>query len=77
MNFRTDLALERHELSPSGNIKGVEIEKYTEEAMTISKIEIKTSEAAECMQKPEGKYITFGVKESEDMQDWLVLRFIC
>ncbi len=61
MNFRTDLALERHELSQQKHTQGVSVEKYSEEGMTISKIEITSREGAERLQKPEGKYITFEI----------------
>ncbi len=61
MNFRTDLALERHELSKQKDTQGVRFEKYSEEGMTISKIEITSAEGARKLQKPEGKYITFEI----------------
>lgn len=61
MNFRTDLALERHELSKEKDDEGINFEKFEEEGMTVSRIEIINAEGAKKLGKPVGKYITLEI----------------
>ncbi|MBQ8503291.1 MAG: GPR endopeptidase [Clostridia bacterium] len=61
MNFRTDLALERHELSKEKDSEGVSFQCFHEEGMTISRIEITSQKGADKLQKPIGKYITLEI----------------
>ncbi len=61
MNFRTDLALERHEML--GNVKNQGVFSHTEEIdkVKITRIEITSPSAAQKLSKPCGKYITVEV----------------
>ncbi len=61
MNFRTDLALERHELRKEEDDGSISFEKFDEEGITISKIEILNEKGAKKLQKPKGKYITLEI----------------
>lgn len=58
MDFRTDLALERHELIKDKIPKGVEFEQYKSGETIFTKIRITHRHGAEALQKPEGTYIT-------------------
>lgn len=58
MNFRTDLALERHELSAEKDEDGISFEKFSEEGITVSRIEITNANGERVMEKPKGRYIT-------------------
>ncbi|MGN0173816.1 MAG: GPR endopeptidase [Acutalibacteraceae bacterium] len=57
INFRTDLAIERREVSPHTD-DGLKVDEYTVDNVKITAIEVlnKTGEAA--IQKPKGNYIT-------------------
>lgn len=71
MNFRTDLALERHELTKEKDSEGIKVEKFSEEGVTITRIEITDSEGEKKLQKPQGKYITLEIPFLKDMADVL------
>ncbi len=58
MNFRTDLALERHELLKDNVPDGVESETYGENSVNFTKIRITNENGAKTMDKPKGTYIT-------------------
>ncbi len=58
MNFRTDLALERHELIRDYTPKGVKSKQYNSEGIRFTKITITDKNGAEALQKPVGTYIT-------------------
>ena len=58
MNFRTDLALERHELLKDRIPKGVESETYKKNAVVFTKIRITDESGAKSLGKPVGSYIT-------------------
>ncbi len=58
MNFRTDLALERHELLKDGIPQGVKSETYEKNEVTFTKIKITDEAGAESLGKPMGNYIT-------------------
>lgn len=57
-DFRTDLALERHELLNDADIQGIQTEFFSEECVRITKIKITDSRGAKSLGKPEGTYIT-------------------
>ena len=58
MNFRTDLALERQEISGAQSINGVLTETESFQKVQVTRITITTDEGAELLLKPKGKYIT-------------------
>lgn len=71
MNFRTDLALERHESITEKQRKGINFESSESCGMKISRITVESDEAARQLQKPKGKYITLEIpflKDSADVQ---------
>ena len=55
-NIYTDLALEAREMNPA--IDGVLEDEEKLDGLTISRIEIKTNQAAEKLEKPMGHYVT-------------------
>ncbi len=57
MNFRTDLALERKEMMKT-ELDGVEVKEYENDECKTTVIDIKTSSAAEKLDKGIGRYIT-------------------
>lgn len=61
MNFRTDLALERHELIGKDNSEGVISHSEDIDNIKITRIEIKTPSAEERLSKPRGNYVTVEV----------------
>lgn len=61
LNFRTDLAVERHEIAPQKEFDGVNFRKYTEKGVTVTEIEVTDEAGAEAIKTPEGKYFTFEV----------------
>ncbi|MBE6756681.1 MAG: GPR endopeptidase [Ruminococcaceae bacterium] len=61
MNFRTDLALERHELIGKDDTEGVSSHTENKGNVKITRIEIRTPSAAERLSKPQGNYITVEV----------------
>ena len=58
MNFRTDLAVERHELLRDNVPDGVESESYGKKYVKFTKIRIKDENGAKSLGKPIGTYIT-------------------
>ena len=58
MNFRTDLALERHELLKDNVPDGVESRTYEKNSVNFTKIKITNANGSESLGKPEGTYIT-------------------
>lgn len=58
MDFRTDLALERHELLKERIPQGVESENYEKNEVIFTKIKITDESGAESLGKPIGCYIT-------------------
>ena len=63
MNCRTDIALERQELLPETNQKGIKVKKWDKEKAQVTEIEILNEYGANTLQKPVGKYITVEVPE--------------
>ena len=61
MNFRTDLALERHEILNKSDLSGVLTETEEEENIRISRMTIKSREAEKKLLKPKGRYITLEI----------------
>ncbi len=66
MNFRTDLALERQEILGKEELTGVFSETEEKDKVRITRIEIKTAEAAEKLSKPIGNYVTVEVPPFSD-----------
>lgn len=60
MNIRTDLALERAEISEK-SIEGVLFDEEKIEDIIVSRLEIQNEKGAENLKKPIGKYITLGL----------------
>lgn len=61
MNLRTDLALERHELSGKDETDGIKINKYKDEDVTVTEIEIYNENGSRALEKPPGTYITLEI----------------
>ncbi len=57
MNYRTDLALEAHEIS-GGNMSGVKMDCVSKGIMKISRLHIQNDNASKKLGKPKGRYIT-------------------
>ena len=58
MDFRTDLALERHEIIKGKMPEGVSSSEYKKECVSFTKISITDESGAEALGKPVGTYIT-------------------
>ncbi len=69
MNLRTDLALERHEIVGSDNISGIELNKYTENGVCVTEIDVTGEEGIRALGKPKGKYITIDVTPFDKSYD--------
>lgn len=61
LNLRTDLALERHEIAKESDCDGVFIDKYCEDGVTVTQIEVYNEAGEKALEKPKGKYLTFEV----------------
>ncbi len=61
MNFRTDLAMERHELLGDEKPKGIVSDTEKKDGVTVTRIKIETSQAAERLAKACGNYVTVEV----------------
>ncbi len=64
MNFRTDLALERHELLGKDNAEGIVSQTTEKDNVKITHIKITTEDAARRLSKPCGNYVTVEVPSS-------------
>lgn len=58
MDFRTDLALERHEILEDSAPKGVESAQYRRSVIKFTKIMVTDSDGSKALGKPIGTYIT-------------------
>lgn len=58
MDFRTDLALERHEVIKADSPEGVVSETFEKNGITFTKIKVTNESGAESLGKPIGTYIT-------------------
>lgn len=58
MNFRTDLAIERHETLKENEIEGIETEIFKQSKVKITKIKVTDDKGSEKIGKPKGTYIT-------------------
>lgn len=74
MNFRTDLALERHESIAQEEIKGVDFSVSEEDSVKISHITVLDEEGEKSLGKRKGRYITAEIpslkKVSESLDSW-------
>lgn len=62
MNFRTDLALERHEIISDEPIEGVASESENEAGVRVSRISVLDERGEKRLGKPVGEYVTLEVK---------------
>ena len=63
MNCRTDIALERQEMLPDTDQKGIKVKRWEKEKAQVTEIEILNEYGANTLQKPIGKYITVDLPE--------------
>ncbi|MDI3257345.1 MAG: GPR endopeptidase [Kyrpidia sp.] len=72
-NPRADLAVEAHELAGGGDIPGVDVETWTEEGITVTRMHVHDEQAARRMGKEPGRYSTLEVpglrKRDPDLQE--------
>lgn len=61
MNLRTDLAVERHELTGADETDGIKMNKYSDRGVTVTEIEIFNENGSRTLKKPLGRYITLEV----------------
>ena len=66
MIIRTDLAVERHEMTADGNIGGVDVFVEENDGCRATVIEIKNSEGERALNKPAGRYITLEMDSFPD-----------
>ncbi len=71
MNFRTDLALERHESVRNDNPEGVMLEVKDREGIKISHITVLDEKGEKALGKQKGKYITAEIPSLEKSADML------
>lgn len=63
MIYRTDLALERHEMLNKDTVQGIRYEKKQMDDATITLVEVLNESGERHVGKPKGKYYTVGVPE--------------
>ena len=63
MNCRTDIALERQEMLPDTDQKGIKVKRWEKEKAQVTEIEILNEYGADTLQKPIGRYITIDLPE--------------
>jgi len=66
MNIRTDLAVERQQMTEDSEIEGVNVYSEENEDCRATVIEITTKEGEEALGKPRGKYITLEMEAFPD-----------
>lgn len=66
MNFRTDLAIERREVSENAD-DGLKIEEHAVNNAKITKIEVLNKTGEKTIQKPKGSYITIETKKLDSV----------
>jgi len=71
MNFRTDLALERHESVKSENPEGVRLHVKERESIKISHITVLDEKGEKALGKKKGRYITAEIPSLEKSADML------
>ena len=75
MDFRTDLAIERHDIYKKANniltdIPGIKSEnKKISDSINVYKLDVLDEEGANSIQKPIGTYVTIDVKKMKNIQD--------
>lgn len=74
MNFRTDLALERHESVKDDDLQGVRLEVKEKESIRISHITVLDEKGERALGKKKGSYITAEIpsleKSADMLEDW-------
>lgn len=63
MNFRTDLAIERREISPHTD-EGLQVKEYNVDNVKITSIRVINKKGERAIKKPKGNYITLEMKRS-------------
>lgn len=67
MEKRTDLALEAHEIYAREQhveqIRGVDINTFTKDRVTVTRVKIKNGDGSEALKKPIGDYVTLEIPE--------------
>lgn len=63
MNCRTDIALERQEMLPDSEQKGIKVRRWEKEKAKVTEIEILNEYGEKTLQKPIGRYITVDLPE--------------
>lgn len=71
MNFRTDLALERHECIKDEEVEGVKLEVREKENIKISHITVIDENGEKAIGKKKGRYITAEIPSLEESADML------
>lgn len=71
MNFRTDLALERHECIKDEEVEGVKLEVREKENIKISHITVIDEKGEKAIGKKKGRYITAEIPSLEESADML------
>ncbi|ATY85216.1 GPR endopeptidase [Kyrpidia spormannii] len=70
---RVDLAVEAHELAGGGDIPGVDVETWSEEGITVTRMHVQDEQAARRVGKEPGRYSTLEVpglrKRDPDLQE--------
>lgn len=69
MNFRTDLALERHESINEGSVKGISFEEKELDGIRLSHIRVLDSDGEKAIGKRKGSYVTAELPSSEQSAD--------
>ena len=71
MNFRTDLALERHESLVDDNTEGIEIDVKKHSEVTITHITVMDERGEKALAKKKGRYITVELPSLDRVSDML------
>lgn len=63
MEFRTDLALERHEILEENEREGIKVTHWRKENAFVTEIEVTNAAGEKSVGKPQGKYVTVDLPE--------------
>ncbi|MDI3327021.1 MAG: GPR endopeptidase [Alicyclobacillaceae bacterium] len=77
-SVRTDLAVEAHQLAGGGEIPGVDVETWTEEGITVTRMHVRDEAASRRLGKAVGRYSTLEVpglrKRDPELQERVAAR---
>jgi len=79
LNFRTDLAIERREVSPHTD-DGLKINEFSKQGIKITAITVLNELGERAIGKPKGNYITIEAEKSFDggeLIDKTLVRILC